>query len=120
MSMTEGTWSEILGKKLRVLEGAKAYMMSGWHRDVGFHRLPGRSERVACIICGRAGPGYAGDYWTVSRHNLNRWQDRCLMPHTDLCACGKAYPTKHALAMHVQATRRHRIPGHGRMDQVGH
>lgn len=95
------------------------YMGQGWKQDVGFERVSDRSHRVRCVICGRQGCGITGDYSELIGRNLYGWQRACMKPHTEPCACGKYFPTKHALAMHVQANRRHRIPGHGRMDQVG-
>lgn len=122
MAMDRETFEKVFGKKLDTMEGQKWYELMGWRHDVGFERVSDRARTVRCIICGRRGAGMRGSWRELQGALLivNRWQRACMKPHTEECACGKHYPTKHALAMHVQACRRHRIPGHGRMDQVGY
>lgn len=120
MPMNKETFDRVFGKALESMSAEQWYRRHGWRNDVGFRKLPGKSHRVACVICGRHGAGLIGDYSELKGQGLNGWQHACMKPHTDLCACGKAFPTKHALAMHVAANRRHRIDGHGRMDDVGY
>lgn len=119
MAMDRETFERVFGIKLNELAREQWYRKHGWVSDVGFERVSDRSNVVRCIICGRHGVGAAGKFPQLQWDDLRRWQQACMTPHTEPCACGKYFPTKHALAMHVQATRRHRIPGHGRLDQIG-